>query len=226
MSISPQLEESWKDQLYDEFNKPYFQLLKNFIIEEIRNYLVFPKGPHIFRAFNETPFHDVKVIILGQDPYHNLGQADGLCFSVAKGVHKPPSLQRIFKELKKEYPEGKLPDHGSLVGWAKQGVFLLNTVLTVRANNPNSHADMGWEKVTDAAIRALSGNRENLVFILWGGHAKKKINLINTEKHQILTAAHPSPRATTGFFGCNHFKKANNYLQNHGIEPIEWLDLQ
>lgn len=219
--INPQIEESWKKILVSEFQKPYFLELKNFLIQEKLNYEVYPPGNRIFAAFNYTPFDKVKVVILGQDPYHNPGEANGLCFSVNDGVKFPPSLQNIFKELKDDIG-CEMPKSGNLEKWAMQGVFLLNTSLTVRRNQPGSHRDIGWEKFTDAAIKAISEKKENVVFMLWGKWAISKMNLIDKNKHLILTAAHPSPLARTGFLGCKHFSKANEYLKSKGIEPIHW----
>lgn len=219
--ITPKIEESWKNVLKDEFNQLYFIELKKFLIEEKKKFRIFPPGHLIFNAYNLTPFHKVKVVIIGQDPYHGFGQAHGLCFSVPKGVPKPPSLINIFKELKDDLNIDP-PDHGDLTQWALQGVFLINAILTVRENQPSSHRNKGWENFTDATIKALSDKRENLVFLLWGKFAQEKKYLINTSKHLILEAAHPSPYSAAGFFGCRHFSKTNEYLISKGIEPINW----
>lgn len=216
------IEESWYQQIKEEFNKEYFLNLKKFLIEEKNKFTVYPKGSQIFNAFNLTPFKDVKLVILGQDPYHGPGQAHGLCFSVPKGVKPPPSLVNIFKELKQDI-NFNIPDHGNLEAWAKQGVFLLNATLTVRANNAGSHQNKGWEIFTDKVIQTLSQEKNNLVFILWGRYAGAKENLIDQNKHLILKAAHPSPlSAYNGFLGCKHFSQANEYLKKHKIEPINW----
>lgn len=220
--VNPNIEESWKLMLKDEFEKPYFQSLKAALLEEKRQYMVFPPSPLIFNAFNLTPFGNVKVVILGQDPYHGPGQAHGLSFSVPNGVGLPPSLKNIFKELESDIGFC-VPRHGNLEAWAKQGVLLLNATLTVRQSTPGSHQKKGWEEFTDAAIRKLSENRTNLVFMLWGSYARAKKGLIDERKHLILEAAHPSPfSAANGFFGCRHFSKANEYLVKHGKEPIDW----
>lgn len=220
--INPQIEESWKQVLKAEFSKPYFISLKQFLVDEKKKNLVFPPGEHIFKAFNTTPFNKVKVVILGQDPYHGIGQAHGLSFSVNAGVPFPPSLVNIFKEIQADlgYPR---PASGDLNAWARQGVLLLNTVLTVRENTPESHKNKGWEQFTDCVIQQISNNREKVVFILWGNNAKAKMQLIDGTKHLVLTAAHPSPlSASRGFFGCRHFSKVNEYLQQNGMEAIDW----
>ena len=184
--------------------------------------MVYPPSPLIFNAFNLTPFDNVKVVIIGQDPYHNIGQAHGLAFSVPDGIQKPPSLQNIFKELNQDLGIA-IPTTGNLEKWAKEGVLLLNASLTVRANMAASHAKIGWQKFTDAAIKALSDKKQNLVFILWGNYAIAKENLIDHNKHLILKTVHPSPlSASRGFFGCHHFSKTNEYLINHNIKPIDW----
>lgn len=216
------IEESWKNLLESEFNAPYFAELKNFIVEEKKQYTIYPPGPMIFNAFNTTPVDAVKVVILGQDPYHGAGQAHGLCFSVQHGVKPPPSLVNIFKELNSDLGI-EIPNHGCLEKWAKQGVLMLNATLTVRANSPRSHFNKGWEKLTDAAIKKISETRENLVFFLWGNDAKLKEPLIDKSKHLILSAVHPSPfAARNGFFGCKHFSKANQFLKSKGVEPVDW----
>ncbi len=222
VTVEPVIETSWKQALNDEFGKDYFRELKLFLLEEKQKYRVFPPGPMIFNAFNHAPFDKVKVVLLGQDPYHGIGQAHGLCFSVPDGVQKPPSLVNIIKELKTDIgiPE---PVHGNLTGWAAQGVLLLNATLTVRENQAGSHQNHGWEKFTDAAITQLSQHREGLVFILWGNYAMAKKVLIDTSRHFILTAVHPSPlSAHRGFFGCRHFSQANDLLKKQGVEEIDW----
>ncbi|HPB20611.1 MAG TPA: uracil-DNA glycosylase [Bacteroidales bacterium] len=223
--MNPHIESSWLEVLKDEFQQPYFLEIKKFLLEDKKKYRVFPPGQLIFNAFNLTPFDKVKIVIIGQDPYHGYGQAHGLCFSVPKGVAKPPSLQNIFKELKEDLNINP-PEHGDLTGWAKQGVFLLNAILTVRENTPESHRNIGWEKFTNAAIENLSDKKEHLVFMLWGSYAQEKEKLIDNTKHLILKAAHPSPfSANRGFFGCHHFSKANQYLIANNIDPIKWEDL-
>jgi uracil-DNA glycosylase len=220
--VDPVIETSWKAQLMDEFHAAYFQQLKEFLLIEKKSHVIYPPGNRIFAAFDLTPFYQVKVVILGQDPYHGSGQAHGLCFSVSEGIDVPPSLKNIFKEIHQDL--GIAPSlQGDLEKWAKQGVLLLNATLTVRAGQAGSHQRKGWETFTDVAIRALSDHREHLVFLLWGNYARAKSDLINPTKHLILTAAHPSPfSAERGFFGCRHFSKTNQYLNQHGIEPINW----
>ncbi|HOB27662.1 MAG TPA: uracil-DNA glycosylase [Bacteroidales bacterium] len=223
--MNPHIESSWLEVLKDEFQQPYFIEIKKFLLEDKKKYRVFPPGQLIFNAFNLTPFDKVKIVIIGQDPYHGYGQAHGLCFSVPKGIAKPPSLQNIFKELKEDLNINP-PDHGDLTGWARQGVFLLNAILTVRENTPESHRNIGWENFTNAAIKNLSDKKEHLVFMLWGAYAQEKEKLIENTKHLILKAAHPSPfSANRGFFGCHHFSKANQYLIANSIDPIKWEDL-
>jgi len=220
--INPQIDESWKTVLEDEFNKPYFQELKSFLVAEKSKYTVYPPGSRIFAAFDVTPFDNVKVVILGQDPYHGAGQAHGLCFSVPKGVQKPPSLLNICKELNTDLgiPIAK---HGNLEKWAKQGVLMLNATLTVRANMAGSHQNRGWETFTNAAIEKLSGQKSGLIFILWGAYAQAKEQIIDTSKHHILKAPHPSPLSVhRGFFGCKHFSKTNELLIKQGKTPIDW----
>ena len=220
--ISPTIEETWKEVLTGEFQKPYFPVLKNFLLEEKKKYTIYPPGPRIFAAFNHTPFHKVKVVILGQDPYHGPGQAHGLCFSVPMGVQQPPSLKNIFIELKSDL-NNPIPKHGNLEKWADQGVLLLNATLTVRANQAGSHQKRGWETFTDRVIEILSAERKNLVFLLWGNYAIQKSALIDPDKHLILKSVHPSPlSASRGFLGCRHFSKTNSYLQQNNIEPINW----
>lgn len=221
-TINPQIEESWKNVLNDEFQKEYFIKLKEFLVEEKKKYTLYPPGSQIFAAFNHTPFNSVKVVILGQDPYHGPGQAHGLCFSVPKGIPAPPSLQNIFKELNNDLGL-PIPNHGNLEKWTKQGVLLLNATLTVRANQAGSHQNKGWETFTDAAIKVLSDHHEGLVFILWGNYAQAKTRIIDTNKHFVLTAPHPSPlSASRGFFGCKHFSKTNRLLTSIGKDPIDW----
>jgi len=216
------IEESWKEKLSEEFDKEYFTRLTAFVREEYRTGTIYPPGKYIFYAFDSCPFDKVKVVILGQDPYHGPHQAHGLCFSVNDGIEFPPSLQNIFKEL---YDDLKIPPPltGNLTRWAQQGVLLLNATLTVRAHNPTSHQNRGWEEFTDAAIRQLAENKENLVFILWGSYAQRKGAFIDRQKHLVLSSAHPSPLSSyRGFFGNKHFSKTNEYLISKGIEPIRW----
>jgi len=222
-AVDPKLEASWKRELAGEFAQEYFARLKEFLLEEKRvGAVVYPPGPHIFAAFDHTPFEAVKVVILGQDPYHGAGQAHGLSFSVQRGVRPPPSLQNMYKELHDDVGF-VIPTHGNLEHWADQGVFLLNTSLTVRAGMPASHQGKGWEDFTTAAVKALAERRERLVFMLWGRHALAKRPLIDEGRHLVLTAPHPSPfSAHTGFFGCRHFSKANAYLTSRGTAPIDW----
>ena len=220
--VNVQIEESWKEILHEEFEKPYFSQLKDFLIEEKRKYVIYPPGSLIFNAFNQTPFDKVKVVILGQDPYHGPGQAHGLCFSVPDGVQSPPSLQNIFKEINSDTGT-PIPQSGNLTRWAKQGVFLLNAILTVRAHSPKSHQGKGWEIFTDAVIRKISTEKSGVVFLLWGRDARNKASLIDRDKHLILEAPHPSPySADYGFFGCRHFSKANEFLQRKGKDPVIW----
>ena len=220
--ISPKIESSWKEILAEEFKADYFRELKSFLIKEKQQHEIYPKGEHIFEAFNRCPFNKTKLVILGQDPYHGPGQAHGLCFSVQKGIRKPPSLLNIFKEIRAEY-DLEIPSDGDLSNWADQGVLLLNAILTVRKAEAGSHRKKGWERFTDACIRQLSDQRSGLVFLLWGRFAGEKASLINEQKHLILKAAHPSPlSAHNGFFGCDHFKKANEYLRSRNVEPIDW----
>lgn len=216
------IEESWKRHLSPEFEQPYFVQLSEFVHDEYANASVYPPPKQVFRAFDECPFEAVKVVILGQDPYHGAGQANGLCFAVGQGVATPPSLQNIFKEIEADlgHPVSRDAD---LSRWARQGVLLLNATLTVRAGVAGSHQGRGWEQFTDAAVRALNAEREGLVFMLWGNYAKQKGAHIDRTKHVVLESAHPSPfSAYSGFFGCKHFSKANEYLQAHGNAPIEW----
>lgn len=213
---------SWKEQLSGEFSKPSFLSLVEFVKSEYKNHTVYPPGPEIFRAFDLTDFDDVRVVILGQDPYHGSGQANGLAFSVRDGMTKPPSLINIFKEIKTEYGKD-IPASGNLERWAQQGVLLLNATLTVRARQAGSHQKKGWEEFTDAVIRKISEEKERVVFMLWGAYAQKKGAVIDADKHLVLKSAHPSPfAADRGFFGNDHFKQANAYLQAHGKSEIEW----
>jgi uracil-DNA glycosylase len=216
------IEETWKRHLSEEFSKPYFQQLKTFLkSEKMSGQVVYPPGNKIFAAFDYTPFDRVKAVIIGQDPYHGEGQANGLCFSVADNIRKPPSLQNIFKELQSDVGV-PMPSSGNLEAWAKQGVLLLNATLTVRANTAGSHQQKGWEQFTDAVIRKISAESEGVVFLLWGNFAKQKAPMIDTFKHFILEAAHPSPLARTGFAGYKHFSKTNAILESIGKSPINW----
>ena len=218
----PDIESSWYEVLKQEFEEPYFYEIKSFLIQEKRQYIVYPPSQLIFNAFNLTPFNKVKVVILGQDPYHNIGQAHGLAFSVPNGIMPPPSLKNIFKELQSDIGM-PIPTNGNLESWAREGVLLLNSCLTVRANNPASHQGIGWQRFTDAAINALSEKKEHIVFLLWGNYAIAKEKLIDTRKHLVLKTVHPSPlSANRGFFGCRHFSQTNIYLSSNGISPIKW----
>lgn len=222
LKVQPIIEESWFRVLQNEFEAAYFADLKAFLVEEKLHFKIFPSGKNIFRAFNLTPLSMVKAVILGQDPYHGPGQAHGLCFSVPYGIQQPPSLKNIFKELNSDIGI-KIPDHGNLEKWANEGVLLLNTVLTVRQGSAASHRGKGWERFTDAAIKAISDNRAGIVFLLWGRDAINKEALIDTSRHFVLKAPHPSPlSAYTGFFGCRHFSKANQLLTNAGLLPVNW----
>jgi len=215
-------EQSWQQQLQGEFDKPYFAKLVGFVKQEYAHYTVYPPGRLIFNAFNQCPFDHVKVVLIGQDPYHEPGQAHGLCFSVNDGVPFPPSLENIFKEIHDDIG-APIPTSGNLTRWAKQGVLLLNATLTVREHQAGSHQRQGWEEFTDSVIRILSANREHLVFILWGSYAQSKSSLIDGNRHYILRSAHPSPlSAYRGFFGNHHFSLANQYLRSNGIEEIQW----
>lgn len=217
------IEQSWKDHLGEEFEKQYFVDITEFVRSEYLRTTCYPPGKLIFNAFNLCPFDKVKVVIIGQDPYHEPGQAHGLSFSVADGVAFPPSLQNIFKEIQMD-TGAPIPSSGNLTRWAEQGVLLLNATLTVRAHQAASHQRKGWEQFTDAAIKALSSERENLVFILWGGYARSKAQLIDTSRHLILQSVHPSPLSANrgGWFGNHHFSRCNEYLRSHGIEEIKW----
>lgn len=220
--IEPNIEASWKLILKEEFQQPYFAELKQFLLEEKKRYEVYPPSSLIFNAFDRTPFANVKVVILGQDPYHGPQQAHGLSFSVPEGVNVPPSLKNIYKELHADVGF-EIPSHGNLEAWAEQGVLLLNATLTVRRSTPGSHQKRGWEQFTDATIRALSDQRSDVVFLLWGNYARAKRALITSEHHLILEAPHPSPySAASGFFGCKHFSRANEFLTSRGKAPINW----
>lgn len=212
----------WAEALKDEFAKPYYKELYLKVKDEYSRYQVFPNADDIFNAFHFTPQKEVKVVIIGQDPYHNVGQAHGLCFSVQKNVEIPPSLVNIYKELADDMG-CYIPNNGCLTKWAKQGVLLLNTVLTVRAHQANSHQGIGWEKFTDAAIEVLNRQERPIVFLLWGTPAQKKAAMLDNPNHLVLKAPHPSPlSAYRGFFGCRHFSQTNTFLKEHGIEPIDW----
>ena len=218
------IEESWREVLQPQFDSVYFEMLTTFVRKAYQASTVYPPGSKIFEAFNRTPFDKVKVVILGQDPYHGPNQAHGLCFSVQDGIQPPPSLINIYKELQKEYGVAVNMTNGNLTRWADQGVLLLNATLTVEAGKAGSHQGKGWETFTDAAIKALSDRREGLVFMLWGSYAQQKGRVIDRSKHLVLESSHPSPLSVyRGFDGCGHFKKANQYLQSRGQEPIDWL---
>ncbi|MFP4367590.1 MAG: uracil-DNA glycosylase [bacterium] len=220
--VNPAIEDTWKELLKDQFNAAYFLELKKFLLKEKEKQRIYPPGKEIFKAFNLTPPGKVRVVILGQDPYHGNGQAHGLCFSVRHGVNPPPSLKNIFKELKDDL-DMPLPAHGNLENWAHQGVLLLNATLTVRAGQAGSHQNRGWERFTDAAITALSLEFSGIVFLLWGRYAQAKEALIDLDKHHVLKASHPSPfSAFNGFFGCRHFSKANKILVSQGKDPVDW----
>ena len=220
--MNVRIDESWRQVLQPEFDKPYFELLTDFVRQAYRTTQCFPPAGQIFRAFDLCPFDKVRVVIIGQDPYHDVNQAHGLCFSVQDGVRIPPSLENIYKELNRDL--GKpIPTSGNLTHWAEQGVLLLNATLTVEAHRAGSHQGKGWEELTDAAIMALNEKREKIVFMLWGSYAQRKGQYIDRKKHLVLTAVHPSPlSAYRGFIGCGHFSQANNYLQQYGLPPIVW----
>jgi uracil-DNA glycosylase len=214
--------ESWKVRLENEFRKEYFSSLVQFVKSEYSSYTVFPKGNQIFNAFDHCSFDDLKVVIIGQDPYHGDGQANGLCFSVNDGIKMPPSLINIFKEIKDDLGRD-FPNTGNLERWANQGVLLLNATLTVRAHSPGSHQNRGWETFTDAVIKTISDQKDGVVFLLWGAYAQRKGEIIDASKHKILSSAHPSPfAANRGFFGNKHFSKTNAYLEEKGLTPIVW----
>ena len=221
--MNVKIEESWREHLAHEFEQPYFERLTDFVRQEYRTGVCYPPAPLVFNAFNLCPFQRVKVVIIGQDPYHEPGQAHGLSFSVNEGVPFPPSLQNIFKEINNDLGT-PIPTSGDLTRWARQGVLLLNATLTVRAHQAASHQRHGWEEFTDAAIRALSTHRDHLVFILWGGYARSKASLIDSTRHLILQSVHPSPLSANrgGWFGNHHFSQCNAYLKQWGKEPIEW----
>ena len=220
--MNVRIDESWRQVLQPEFDKPYFELLTNFVRHAYRTTQCFPPAGQIFRAFDLCPFDRVRVVIIGQDPYHDVNQAHGLCFSVQDGVPVPPSLVNIYKELNRDL--GKpIPMSGNLTHWAEQGVLLLNATLTVEAHRAGSHQGKGWEELTDAAIQALNNQRSNIVFMLWGSYAQRKGQFIDRRRHLVLTAVHPSPlSAYQGFIGCGHFSQANTYLLQHGQAPINW----
>jgi uracil-DNA glycosylase len=216
------ISESWKNLLQEEFNKPYFEELTRFVKSEYSAGQVFPAGRNIFRAFDKCPFDKLKVVIIGQDPYHGVGQANGLCFSVDDGVQYPPSLQNIFKEIHDDIGS-PIPSSGNLDRWAEQGVLLLNAVLTVRAHQAASHAGRGWEQFTDAVVRTIAQRKEGVVYMLWGNYAQRKGQIADPKRNLILKSVHPSPLSVyRGFFGCKHFSKANDYLIQQGKEPIVW----
>lgn len=221
--MNVKIEESWREHLAHEFEQPYFERLTDFVRQEYRTGVCYPPAPLVFNAFNLCPFQRVKVVIIGQDPYHEPGQAHGLSFSVNEGVPFPPSLQNIFKEINNDLGT-PIPTSGDLTRWARQGVLLLNATLTVRAHQAASHQRKGWEEFTDAAIRALNARRDHLVFILWGGYARSKKSLIDTSRHLILESVHPSPLSANrgGWFGNHHFSRCNEYLKQHNITPINW----
>lgn len=224
MSNQVAIAESWKPVLQQEFDKPYFEALVGFLKQQkAEGKTIFPPGPQIFAAFDYTAFEDTRVVIIGQDPYHGQGQAHGLCFSVNKGIAVPPSLQNMYKELKTDINGFEIPNHGDLSHWAKQGVLMLNATLTVEKDKAGSHQGKGWEVFTDAVIKAISTQKEHVVFILWGKFAQSKAQLIDASKHLILMAAHPSPfSAYNGFFGCKHFSKTNDYLKHHHLPIVNW----
>ena len=216
------ISESWKNLLQEEFDKPYFEELTRFVKSEYSAGQVFPAGRNIFRAFDKCPFDRLKVVIIGQDPYHGVGQANGLCFSVDDGVQYPPSLQNIFKEIHDDIGS-PIPSNGNLDRWAEQGVLLLNAVLTVRAHQAASHSGRGWEQFTDAVVRTIAQRKEGVVYMLWGNYAQRKGQIADPERNLILKSVHPSPLSVyRGFFGCKHFSKANDYLIQQGKEPIAW----
>ena len=222
MSVDIKIASSWKEKLTSEFEKPYFKQLIEFVREEYRTQTVYPPGKEIFRAFDKCDFESVKVVVIGQDPYHGEGQANGLCFSVRDGVRMPPSLVNIFKEIKDDLKK-PIPTSGDLERWANQGVLLLNATLTVRASSPGSHQNKGWETFTDAVIKHISDEKESVVFLLWGAYAQKKGEVIDRQKHCVLMSPHPSPfSADRGFFGNKHFSKTNDYLKSKGLNEVDW----
>ncbi len=226
MQVNPsdvKIEASWKAALQSEFEQPYFAAIKQFLVTEKKaGKNIYPPGKLIFNAFELTPFDEVKVVVIGQDPYHRKGQAMGLSFSVPEGVRTPPSLKRIYKEIVEDIPGFQAPNHGDLTAWAKQGVLLLNAFLTVEEGKAGSHQKIGWHKFTDAVIQKISAEKEGIVFLLWGGFAKKKAALIDGSKHHVLSAAHPSPLAGNAFFGNKHFSQTNKILEERGLSPIDW----
>jgi uracil-DNA glycosylase len=216
------MDESWLEVLGDEFDQPYMDELRAFLVAEVEaGRRFYPPAPLVFNALSLTPFDAVRVVILGQDPYHGRGQAMGLCFSVPDGVRQPPSLQNIFRELHDDVGV-PIPTSGDLTPWARQGVLLLNAVLTVSPGAAASHAGKGWERFTDRAIAELSARRDGLVLLLWGRHAQQKGSIVDATRHHVLTAAHPSPYSASGFFGCRHFSRANSFLEQEGVTPIDW----
>ncbi len=220
--MNVRISESWKIRLIPEFEKQYFKDLVDFVKSEFTQHKVYPAGSHIFNAFEQCSFDQLKVVIIGQDPYHGHGQAHGLCFSVNDNIAMPPSLINIFKEIESDLEKTK-PNTGNLERWAKQGVLLLNATLTVRANTPGSHQNKGWETFTDSVIRIISEEKDNIVFLLWGAYAQRKGMIIDEDKHKVLKSAHPSPfAANKGFFGNKHFSQTNAYLLRKGLEPIDW----
>ena len=220
--MNVRIDERWRQVLQPEFDTPYFELLTNFVRHAYATRQCFPPAGQIFRAFDLCPFDKVRVVIIGQDPYHDYNQAHGLCFSVQEGVPAPPSLLNIYKELQRDLAK-PIPNSGDLTHWAEQGVLLLNATLTVEAHKAGSHQGKGWEELTDAAIQALNNQRSNIVFMLWGSYAQRKGQFIDRKRHLVLTAVHPSPlSAYRGFIGCGHFSKANDYLLQHGLSPINW----
>lgn len=220
--MNVRIDESWRNVLQPEFDKPYFELLTSFVRSEYQTKQCFPPARLIFNAFDSCPFDRVRVVIIGQDPYHDFGQAHGLCFSVNDGVEIPPSLMNIYKEINRDLGT-PIPVSGNLTRWAQQGVLLLNATLTVVAHHPGSHQNKGWEELTDAAIQALNTRRKNIVYMLWGSYAQRKGQYIDRRSNLVLTAPHPSPlSAYRGFIGCGHFSQANNYLIQHGLPPINW----
>lgn len=225
--INPKIDASWLEVLRPQFEAPYFAQLKEFLVSERQQYVCYPKGGDIFAAFDHTPFDKVKVVVLGQDPYHEPGQAHGLCFSVPAGIAVPPSLVNIIKEINSDLGTHIPLTSGNLTGWADQGVLLLNATLTVRAHQAGSHQHRGWEQFTDAAIQALAQRRNGIVFMLWGSFAINKAQYIDRSRHHVLTAPHPSPlSAYRGFFGCHHFSQCNALLQQQGLTPIDWTRIQ
>ncbi len=220
--MNVKIEGSWKEQLHDECKKNYFKKLTDFIKAEYAKNTIYPEGKNIFSAFDFCDFNQVKVVIIGQDPYHGDGQANGLCFSVSDGLKKPPSLVNIFNEIKSDLGK-EVPESGNLERWARQGVLLLNATLTVKAHAPGSHQNKGWEDFTNAVIKTISDKKENIVFLLWGAYAQRKGEIINTDRHHVLKSSHPSPFSVyRGFYGNKHFSKTNTYLQSKGISEIDW----